>query len=1007
MYALLRVACVSVMLLLAAGPSGAVAAEVSTQPTPGAIGTVAPTAPTAPAAVPATVPAGSGTVQGLVIDATGAPVGGATVEAKGPTSASVVTTSSGAYSLTLSPGVYTLNASKAGFTGASTVDYPVASGTVVTLNVTLAGETLTSLKEIGRVSVSGSRSGFNTSAASVQTISNQTFADQGSQQVAHVLDETPGVVIDHPGTSANNAAPGAITFPSIRGGLGFETATLIDGHPLAVQTFGDYVTTFLNSYILQGAEIIKGPGAAAPETYYAINGTVNFRTLDPTPTLSGQIDEGTDSYGGLFSNYRISGPIPGVKNNKLAIVLDYAIDGTPGPLKDSPGYTTLPSGAVAPNGQPYGFSDSANSNPININNPFSSTATLVACCQRINQNYNGKTELAKIRYNFSDATTVTVSYLGSQTYTDQNGNHVYGIDTAFQPGAGYTGTLPAGTVPTYQNVFFPMDEYEINNEPIFQGELRTTFHNDTVLARYYTASINRLQYNTLSGSDSPLNLSLLLYGTVSTSCPSGYTSGGGSCTPTGAGTAFPNSFTYNGTPVNVSLPGQYFRETEEDKLHGGSFEYDHYIGETGNVLSFAVNQTNATTDSYEFEPEYVPVVQAGSSERYTTYLLRGIFNPTDKLNVTLSNYFDSYSEHYTNGGPFITNTYGQYDGRLGLTYRAARGLSLRASTGSSLAPPYLALLDSSPVTSYKVDTSGTFATATHNVGNVKAETSFGYDIGADYRLPGDGQTILSTDLYLNNVKNQFVSGELLPQGATPLCVSGTTGHPVPAGGCATGTTLESLPTFFSSGANVDNARYEGIELAVNRDPLTGFGFDVSGALIRAYPYNVSPCIYSNVFTGGVQNCTKATTNLGIISGANFNGSGSSGSNGSFANGAGSAFNAVSNHSIPYSQGYGSIHYRAPFGGLVEFGETYFGPNNSYEQPAFLVADGSVRIPLGKNGYSFQVSGYNLFDVYGGDVVTLAGGVGVPLYNGQTGLTNGNVVGPRTVNLTLEKKFGGK
>jgi len=981
-----RAICVCIALVLAAGPLGAAAAEPATN--------VAQAASTQL----------TGTISGVITDPNGFPVKGVTVTAKGPATQSSTTNELGAFSLTLPAGVYNLTATKPGYNGASTSDYPVLAGAAATVNVTLTAATLSSLKTIGRVGVSSGRSAFNTSPASLDTISQQSFVDQGQQQVQHVLEQTPGIVIDHPGTSANNAAPGAITFPSIRGALGFETASLIDGHPLAVQTFGDYVTTFLNSYVLQSAELIKGPGASAPETYFAINGTVNFRTLDPTPTLTGRVDEGTDSFGGLFSNYRLSGPVPGL--GKLSFVLDYAIDGTPGPLKDSAGLITLPSGTVAPNGQPYGFSDSANSDPHFINNPFSSNASLVACCAIVNQNYNGKTELAKARYSFSGSTVATVSFLGSQTYTDQNGNHVYGINTQFAPGAGYTGSLLGGTVQTYQNIFLPNDEYEINNEPIFQGEVRSTVGNDTVLARYYTASINRLQYNTLQGEDSPLDPTLTLFGTVSTSCPKNFTSTGGMCVPTGAGTAFPNTFVYNGQPVTVSLPGQYFRETEEDKLHGGSFEYDHYLGTSGNAISFAFDQTNATTNSYEFEPEYVPSVEPGSSERLTTYLLRGIFNPTDKLNVTLSNYYNNYAEHYTNGNGFLTNVYGRYDGRLGLAYRADRNLSVRASAGSALAPPFLALLDSTAVTSYKVDASGTFATATHNVGNVKAETAFGYDLGADLRV-GDGFTVFSGDLYLNNVKNQFISGELLPQGLTPLCVSGTTGHPVVGGTCPTGATLMSLPTFFSSGANLDNARYQGVELSVNRDPAVGFGFTAQGALIGAIPYDLSPCVYSNVFTNGVQNCSVQTTNLGIISGSNFYGSGSSGSNGQPKNGAGSNFNAVNNHAIPYSQGYGQLHYRTPKGGLIEFGDTFYGANNSYNQPAFWVADGSVRFPLGNDGsFNFQISSYNVFNVYPSALVTLAGGVGVPLANGQIGLTNGNTVGPRTFNFVLSKKFGG-
>ena len=99
------------------------------------------------------------------------------------------------------------------------------------------------LQTIGRVTTRArGASTFNATPASVQTINTQTFQEQGQQQVQRILDQTPGIVIDHPGTSATNAAPGAITFPSIRGGLGFETSSLIDGHPLAVGNFGDAFT---------------------------------------------------------------------------------------------------------------------------------------------------------------------------------------------------------------------------------------------------------------------------------------------------------------------------------------------------------------------------------------------------------------------------------------------------------------------------------------------------------------------------------------------------------------------------------------------------------------------------------------------------------------------------------------------------------------------------------------------------------------------------------------------
>ncbi len=387
-----------------------------------------------------------------------------------------------------------------------------------------------------------------------------------------------------------------------------------------------------------------------------------------------------------------------------------------------------------------------------------------------------------------------------------------------------------------------------------------------------------------------------------------------------------------------------------------------------------------------------------------TYLARGIFNFGDKFSVEESNYYDNYEQRFTNNGAksFITTTDGRYDGRLGLTYRESPDVVLRASTGSSLAPPYLALLDSGPP-SYTLASNGTYATDTQNQGNIKAETAFGYDVGADFRLGGDKQTIVSTDLYLNNLKNQFVSGAVFQNGTVTLCPSGSSKLPP----CSTGVTAVTVPLFTTTSLNLDDARYEGIELAIKRDPRVGFGFTTQGALLRGYPYDISPCTYSKTaIAGGAGiNCTVANTNLGIVPGVNFYGSGTSGTNGNSANGAGSNFNSVNNHAIPYSQAYGEIHYRTLKGGLVEIGLQYLGPNNSYNVPAFFIGDASVRFPF-PNQYSFQISADNLFNAYSGSAITEDGGVGVPLVNGQTGLTNANTVGPRLFRFIVEKKFGG-
>jgi outer membrane receptor protein involved in Fe transport len=997
-------------------------------------------APAAAQTTPA-APAAATTVSGVATDTNGAPLANATLRFRGPADYTVTTDARGAYRVTVVPGVYTVTASKSGYNQATEQDFTVVAGQPSTLNVQLSQATLTSLQQIGRVTTRVRGSVFNATPASVQTVTNQTFQDQGQQQVQRVLDQTPGIVIDHPGTSATNASPGAITFPSIRGGLGFETSSLIDGHPLAVGNFGDYVTSFLNADTFQSIELVKGPGANLGQINFAINGAVNFRTLDVPSRAVGQIKYGVDSLNGTFSNFRYGNTL---LNGKLGFILDYAIIGDRGPLYDQPGMTTVSSTTLINGSAQSGSTTSGSAVPGIQNSPTFVNATLLACCLNVPQTYTNKNELVKLKYNFSGTTSLTASYLGSQTYTDQNGNHVYQFFNNFVPGASYapgaTGLAP-GPVQTFQNVFYPYTEFEINNEPIFQWEIRTGFHNDNILARYYTASINRLQYNPLQSPLDSFTIPLRLYGTVNL-CPPGQAVVSGRC---GSATGpAPTQTPFNGQNANVTFnpsggvcggpntgwiasgvknsagvpcgqPGnpftgfttpQYFRAEEADSLHGSSFEWDHPIGQNGMLLTLAYDQTNSRTTARDYPgAPTVPGVPAGSYEIYRTYLARLQFNLGQRTNVTLSNYINTYTFHYTpNGGipaiggtanvanphpTFFDEKLSHFDPRLGVTYRANPDTSFRLSVGSAIAPPYLNFLSRSTTTpSANNASSPTFYTNSAPNGNIKPETAFEWDLGGDFRFR-DGQTILTTDLYWSHLQNQFFTS--VQQNG---CYNGTTfAASNPDGTCPAGGPPPFLPLFSTQNRNLANARYEGIEMALTRDPAVGLGFKLQGALQRAYPYAIPPCFYS---TNNV--CTGQGTNLAVLPNENYVGNGTAGTPGSF--------NGINNHSIPYAQGYFELHYRTPNGGYAGFGEQYYGNNNSLNVPAFLVAHLDARFPIGgrSTGLTLNANVDNLFQAYPNPYITQFGGVAYPLVNGNVGLTNANSIGPRNLRVSVIKNF---
>jgi len=611
--------------------------------------------------------------------------------------------------------------------------------------------------------------------------------------------------------------------------------------------------------------------------------------------------------------------------------------------------------------------------------------------------YVNKTELVKFRYNLSHATSFMASYLGSQTWTDQNGNHVMGIDQLFAPCgltgtnkmdaatcSGYTGTtVQSGQhVFTWQNIFPPVGEWEINNEPIFQGELRTVAGPDTILARYYTASINRLQYNALNNSTNGFTDTYVLYG----------------CTGSGGCSKASNPH-YNGQPVAVTFPGSnYFRDSEEDRLNGLTLEYNHPIGD--NLLTASFDTVYSATKATSYSPNLSVSVPDGAHQRFNTVLLKGQFFLSPKLQFLMGNYFENYAQHFSPdaGVTFKDQTITRYDPRIAFEWRPNSRMAYRLSAGSAIAPPYAALLNTA--TQFSSFRSGSlFETGTLNNPNLQPETATSYDLGADFRVLDDA-TFFTVDGYMTNLRGQFLNGTFID----PNCPF----YDTKTKGCATASSSSTAPMFWTEPQNIGTSRYAGVELALRRLPTVGWGYKLQGALARAYPYGLGPCFYGVPQANGTVDCTKAGANLGIINGQNFQGSGTSGSNG-IAGVSGSGFFGISNHAIPYAQAYLELSHRWANGMYASFGEQLYGHNNSLNVPAFWVANGTFRLPMSNSDPgvgSVQFSVDNVFNAYPNDWITEGTGIPATLVNGQIGITNANVIGPRNFRLVFTRNIGG-
>ncbi len=917
-------------------------------------------------------------MSGSLHDVSGAPVAGATIAVRGPKTYYALSDAKGSFTISdIAPGVYEIIVTKPGYQTATDTDYTVVAGQSQSVVVTMHAETFSSLRTIATVRAVG-RGTFNTTPAAVNVVSSATYANQGAVQVTRVLSQVPGVQISFPSSGANAAVPGSITVPDIRGAGSFETATLIDGHPLSVGTYGDYVTTFLNPYMFSNTEVVKGPGATVPVNY-AIGGTLNFRTKDPTYKPTPDIALGITNHGGTFSNFGFSDTV-----SRLGLVFDVAtlddpsVLGTQSVYYDPSVTTTYDAGT---NQKLTGYNGTSLYSAVPGTSSYIQTAyPLVACCYNVQGQYTQTAELVKFRYKLSDATTATVSYLGSQTFSDQNGNTGNLTLGTFSPLAGYTGSLAPGGSLGVNYLHTGGTDQEINNEPILQGEVRSTLGRDTVLARYYHASILR-QITEGNPSGAPDMVTQTLYGS---SCPGKVANNVCPVAPV----------FYNGTPVTLAVHSSYL-QTEQDALSGISFLYLHPIG--SNTLSFGVDQTVSTTTSFS-QTTYPNVsLPTGSAQKFTTLTLRGHFRINPKLSGYATLYQNIYNSTYPISCPFsgqynncaidgsnevfssTTNTH--FDDRFAMTYRPNSNTVVRFAAGSAIAPPYLLLLSqiSGPVANY--NSSGGFATLTQNNGSLKPETSFGYDLGASVRLP-KFTSVLSADLYLTNLYNKYFS-----QGSpSPYTCASTQIQCYDSSGSAV---VSNAPVFYETNINLSNARFQGLEIGLRSLPHFGLGYKLEGDLSRGYVYNLPPYFYCS---NPGPNC-KLNQNLNVIANQNFNGGGI---------GYGSTIGSM-NTRLPYAQANLELNYRTARGLYAAIGDTLYGNNNSLNRAPFGIGYVTLRVPIDKR-FNFQVSGDNIFNAYNGLFPVYGGGLPISLANGSQAATVGNVLGPATYRFILTTRF---
>jgi hypothetical protein len=894
--------------------------------------------------------AATSSITGVLRTPAGAAVPGARVTATGPATASTTSDATGAFALTVPPGVYRVDVTKTGYVSASANDVTVAAGAAVPLTVTIAEQNLTSLQTIGTVTTRRGGSTINTGAAALNVVSASTFQNYAAAQVNDVLQRIPDVVIQKLGTQQDTSI--------VVGGMQpYETQVLIDGHPIALGQYGVWFSQYFPSFLIGSVETQTGPGNTTPFANLAVGGTANLQTPGFTTKTVATATYGYDNWQSQYSNLLFSGMV----GSKFSYVLGAGYAGVNDYYHDKSGCDsyypsaspTFPGGAPGPN-QP-GF------------------AGIIAFCAPFGSAFYNKGMVEKIKIDFSPSTSLQLGFVGSYggyNPQDSNWGESLGPMTVLDclPGTNYCNNpkysdLVGKTISTY--FWYPGTKI-FNSQQIWTGDFRTSIGNTTVLIRPYIGSIQPETYDAggewyypsyFSPDSSYPPCDGLNYPT--STCYSGpQTYPPGTKVPPntdpnnqyyGAPLEGGNNFETNTcgaiTPtaayVVVSPSGQEitvdgrqqcnqfpYDTYEIDTLYGSTVSLVHPLGD--GFLDFTYDYHGQSTYAYVNSPLNV-VVPPNSATHFSTFSLTGDVMSVKNLSIP----FGIYDTVWTASGQILNNNpnldlcpgavagdgtacglqryQASIDPHVALVWRPRSSESYRLAYGTSTTFPFIGDLSGAPAFQPPAGGFGaglyTFKTPT-----LLPEHSIAFSLGGDHRF-GNG-AVMSVDLSITTVHNVFQQ----LSGAYQLSY-GLEGVFTPENVGNLQTKLGTIKYFYS--------------------PATGFGYNVSLAADSSITNGI-PASFVNYTAPG-------TAPLPITLPAN----------GVQVCGTG-LFTPGSATCIPYLKGYGQLNFTGKAGTFVALGVDYEGKNNAYYQPPFAIADLTARQPFAKI-FDVQVSVQNLFN----------------------------------------------
>jgi hypothetical protein len=995
------------------------------------------TAQTAPARTIAQSTSAQVSITGTITNGNGQPLGNATVTATGPATITVRTDAHGAFTITAPPGLYTLVVSHGGYNTAST-EIATTSGETTRANVSLSEASLSNLSTIGRTSTSYNNVGtrFNISSSAQTTLSSAAIQERDTPALTTLLQEMPGITASQSATNVNNNF--------IIHGLGVETKTTIDGHPVSSGVSGTYTGNYTGSGLVGGVDVLYGAGLNGPTAGQAGVGAINIRTPDFTAKDSGAFTTGIDSFGGTM--YTALADINFLSNNKLSLIVGKSFSGYRGPSynKYEDVIDTALNGSVVP--QTYTYS-APNLTNADVQGSYDMSDT-----------YRLDDELVKLRYQFSGATSVTAEYLGFYgQFQPQGGAYSQYVGQLTVPqcvnrvsGGGYVGVPAGGTgctvtsiynAPSVQNqigttqslyTFYPGSAVRFS-QPSFNLDFRTTYKNDTILFRPYTADITR-NIDGTGESSFPGNKGGWYEVTNSANCQVAFVgatvaNGGakGPCFLAGSGNGYvpyvvdpntPHSFNVQGSaPLNCSVAAPCYTTTTQQN-NGGFYgygtpystnEYDHLSGYTfsyihpsgANTYSFNIDHflddtRQVLNDTTPLAPGCSYVVSGGPNPPPGT-----IGNqPNCNLNIGGNPSFPGVAVlPSTDIGTPDTQIYqtdisltGQFQLRPNLEFDWGNYLT-NYKTNVTYEDPAVVqafLAAYSGIALPKGVTSNPYLNETPIVPVSQLISRSHYDphFGFVYRPTRDLSIRATAGSSIVVPYSTLISGfTTINQGASGTTITTKNPFLLPEEVVAEDLGMDFRlrgGAIFSG--DIWNDVVHNPWLTV-RNAIASYPgiIENAGQLYQSSTIN-GPQEYSEGIQAGITDMPR----LGFGYSANmtfmrvfYNDLPAS----YFAQTTPqSILNGYQVNGNPYAKGYFQIQYAMPHNGLIRLGMDYEGPDNQYNHPAFMFYDATVRTDVAP-GWTLSLSGENIFNENFGNTLSRA-----IEYQGQVPVGYSSIVG---------------